>query len=46
MTSPQLPHFLNQPTPRHDQTRRTITRDNLILFLFFAALFAAIFAHA
>jgi hypothetical protein len=44
--SPQLPHFLNQPTTTHATNRRTVARDNLYLFLFFAALFAVIIAHA
>jgi hypothetical protein len=47
MTSPQLPRFLNQPTSTtHATNRRTSTRDNLYIFLFFAALFAVIIAHA
>jgi hypothetical protein len=46
MTSPQLPHFLNQPTTTHATNRRTVARDNLYLFLFFAALFSVIIAHA
>jgi hypothetical protein len=46
MTSPQLPHFLPQRTTTHVPSHRTSTRDNLYLFLFFAALFAVIIAHA
>jgi hypothetical protein len=45
-TSPQLPHFLPQRTTTHVPSHRTSTRDNLYLFLFFAALFAVIIAHA
>jgi hypothetical protein len=44
--SPQLPHFLPQRTTTHVPSHRTSTRDNLYLFLFFAALFAVIIAHA
>jgi hypothetical protein len=46
MTSPQLPHFLPQRTATHVPSHRSNTRDNLYLFLFFAALFAVIIAHA
>ena len=44
--SPQLPHFLPQRTATHVPSHRSNTRDNLYLFLFFAALFAVILAHA
>jgi len=44
--SPQLPHFLPQRSNTHVPSHRTSTRDNLYLFLFFAALFAVIIAHA
>ena len=45
-TSPKLPHFLPQRTATHVPSHRSNTRDNLYLFLFFAALFAVIIAHA
>jgi hypothetical protein len=45
--SPQLPDFLPQRSTTHvPSNRRISTRDNLYLFLFFAALFAVIIAHA
>jgi hypothetical protein len=46
MTTPQLPHFLSHRTLTHVPNNRTSSRDNLYLFLFFAALFAVVIAHA
>lgn len=46
MTTPQLPHFLPHRTTTHVPSHRTSSRDNLYLFLFFAALFAVVIAHA